>query len=71
MNEKVVAKPWIEFTLRIEGSRYTDHPADKGGPTRYGWTHESLKNIKWPTHPKDLTEGDAYALYYTFYWEKH
>lgn len=35
----------IAWTLRWEGSGYTDHPSDRGGPTKYGITLATLKGL--------------------------
>jgi len=46
-------------------------PADKGGPTKYGWTESALKHVDWNQHPRDLDENTARTLYYIFYWERY
>lgn len=57
----------ITAILKNEGSRYTDHAADKGGPTRYGITQATLTAYRGhPVTPVDvasLTEAEARAIY--------
>jgi lysozyme family protein len=48
----------IDDILRREGSTFTDHPADKGGPTRYGITQAKL--AEWFKHP--VTREDVEHL---------
>lgn len=49
------------------GDAYTDDPADKGGPTKYGITQKALTDWRRvPATPEDvqlLTEGEARAIY--------
>jgi lysozyme family protein len=57
----------IDGILHREGSDYTDHPADRGGPTRYGVTQATL--AQWRGRPsiaddvRDLTENEAREIY--------
>ena len=54
------------------GARYTDHPKDPGGPTRFGVTLKALS--EWRGRPctaqdvRDLTEDVALAIYKAKYW---
>lgn len=62
-------------TLVSEGnSRYTNHPSDPGGPTKYGITiHDVrlyLKKGATAQDVKNLTEAQAKAIYRKHYWEK-
>lgn len=43
---------------RVEGGRYTNDPADKGGPTRWGITQKTLARFRG--HP--VTDADVAAL---------
>lgn len=64
----------IEEILRREGSTYTDHPADRGGPTKYGITRATLRRYWNKTRPavarlitaqdvRELTEEKARTIY--------
>lgn len=61
----------IDDILRREGDRYTDHPADKGGPTRYGITQETLASWRGTPVSKsevaNLTRDEARRIYYARY----
>ncbi len=47
----------LDDVIRREGG-YVDHPADKGGPTKFGITHTTL--AKWRGRP--VTADDVYRL---------
>jgi len=62
----------IDEIIRREGSAFTDHPADRGGPTKYGITLATLrafhKKRQWKGIPtvadlQRLTETRARAIY--------
>lgn len=61
----------IDNILKIEGSKYTNDPADRGGPTKYGITQRTLAAYRGhPVTPADvaaLTEADARTIYYQRY----
>lgn len=66
----------IDEIIRREGSAYTDHPADRGGPTKYGHTLPTLKawyrrlgRKEVPTAAKlaELTEREATDMYHAMY----
>ncbi len=64
----------VNLVLGHEGG-YSDHPADKGGPTNLGITAGTLasavaQGITVITDVKKLTTHDAYAIYRKMYWEK-
>jgi lysozyme family protein len=66
----------IVATLEHEGgSRYSDHPADKGGPTRWGITAKTLGNWRklgraaTPEEVKALERDEACAIYRARYWD--
>lgn len=49
---------FIEQIIEREGSRYTDHPADKGGPTKFGVTLEAYQNyLGDPTADANCVRG--------------
>lgn len=55
-----------------EGDRYTNHPADKGGPTKFGITLKTLQGIRpWATEHdvQRLTRDEATAIYVQLYIE--
>lgn len=64
----------FEFTVGIEGG-FSDNPNDRGGPTKYGITIETL--TKWRKKP--CTRADVWALdlseakeiYLAWYWNQH
>ena len=53
--------------LAREGSAYTDHPSDRGGPTRWGITLATLTDHRDGTvtadDVKNLTEAEARTIY--------
>lgn len=62
----------IDDLIRREGDTYSDHPADKGGPTRYGVTLATLTRHRSRLHPgavttaadvAALTEAEARVIY--------
>lgn len=62
----------IDDLLRREGSTFTNHPADRGGPTKYGITLETLRRHRARLHPgavtiaddvENLSEGEARVIY--------
>lgn len=64
---KTIDQLITELINREGGSKYTDDPADAGGPTKYGVTQGAL--AKWRGHPvsaddvKNLQEPEARAIY--------
>jgi lysozyme family protein len=66
----------LQFTLKWEGgSKYTNHPKDRGGPTKYGITHSTLKyanqqGIVTENNIKNLSRSDAETIYRKLYWNK-
>jgi lysozyme family protein len=62
----------IEDILRREGGdKFTDLPADRGGPTRYGVTMAALADFRRQPVTRqdivDLTEGEARACLYELF----
>lgn len=61
----------ITGILRVEGSTYTNHAADRGGPTKYGITQRTLSEYRGvPVSADDvrnLTEQEARRIYHTRY----
>lgn len=64
----------VKRTLLSEGgSRYTNHPNDPGGPTKYGITIHDVRRYLKPnataSDVKALTEKQAVEIYRHQYWE--
>lgn len=63
----------IDRVIEREGG-YVDHPADKGGPTKYGITIRTLSAYREETcsaaDVEALTLEDARAIYYQDYWSR-
>lgn len=66
----------ITATLEHEGgSRYSNHPADRGGPTRWGITAKTLGEWRKLGRPatadevKALGQAEAEAIYRARYWD--
>lgn len=64
----------IPLTLVHEGgARYTNHPSDPGGPTKYGITiHDVRKYLKKGATAGDvqaLTKAQAVRIYKKHYWD--
>lgn len=57
----------IAEILEREGAEYTNDPADAGGPTKYGITLETLREVRGAAvtaaDVQALTEADARAIY--------
>lgn len=61
----------IDDILRREGSRYVNHPADRGGPTKYGITQRTLSDYRGyqvqEDEIKNLQEHEARHIYMVRY----
>jgi lysozyme family protein len=62
----------LDKVILAEGHGYTNHPADRGGPTKYGITLATLKSIPKYTHATadtvaGLTLPEARNIYLTLY----
>lgn len=64
----------MSHVLNVEGRKYTNHPADKGGPTKFGITLGSLKDWRGKNvtakDVENLTEEEARQIYKARYWDK-
>lgn len=61
----------ISEILTREGSRYTDHPADRGGPTKYGITLKTLRTVRAGATAADvetLTVTEARDIYLSVFF---
>lgn len=54
----------INDILKTEGEKYTDDPADSGGPTKWGWTKKALRDMGWFGDVRSLDRQTAFDLYY-------
>jgi len=57
----------IEDLIEREGD-YVDHPADRGGPTRWGITEAVARRRGFTGSMRHLPRGDAAAIYRALYW---
>lgn len=61
---------------REGGEKYTNHPSDRGGPTKWGVTaatlgqYRGLGRAATPAEVQALTRAEAAALYESEYWVK-
>lgn len=60
--------------LKVSEGGYVNHPADRGGPTKYGITLGTLQ--RWRTDNslkakdvRDLTWSEAKSIYRAYYWD--
>ena len=57
----------IEDVIEREGD-YVNHPADRGGPTRWGITEAVARQQGYFDDMCDLPQSDAAAIYRRLYW---
>lgn len=57
----------IEDVIEREGG-YVDHPADRGGPTRWGITEAVARRQGYLDDMRHLPKCDAAAIYKRLYW---
>lgn len=57
----------IDDVIAREGG-YTNHPADRGGPTRWGITEAVARSSGYAGAMRDLPESEAIAIYRRLYW---
>lgn len=57
----------IEDVIEREGG-YVDHPADRGGPTRWGITEAVARRQGYVDDMRYLPQSDAAAIYKRLYW---
>ena len=57
----------IDAVIDREGG-YTDHPADRGGATRWGVTEAVARAGGWRGDMRDFPRGEAAAIYRRLYW---
>jgi lysozyme family protein len=57
----------IDALIEREGG-YVNHPADKGGPTRFGITEAVARAHGYAGPMRQLPRGEAAAIYKRLYW---
>lgn len=59
--------------LNVEGREYTNHPKDRGGPTKFGITQQVLGSFRktqvTEADVQSLQESEARVIYKTMYWD--
>ncbi|MBB3764503.1 glycoside hydrolase family 108 protein [Sphingomicrobium lutaoense] len=64
---EVLAEGLIEAVIEREGG-YVDHPADRGGPTRFGITQAVARQHGWTEAMRDFPRSEAVAIYKRLFW---
>lgn len=59
----------IEEVIGREGG-YSDHPADRGGPTRWGITQAVARANGYDGDMRDLSRARAIEIYRQLYWRR-
>jgi lysozyme family protein len=59
----------IEEVIEREGG-YVNHPADRGGPTKWGITEAVARRQGYVGEMRALPRSDAAAIYRRLYWQK-
>jgi lysozyme family protein len=59
----------IDELIQREGG-YVDHPADRGGPTRFGITGAVARQFGWKGAMRDLPRAVAADIYRQLYWTR-
>lgn len=59
--------PLIDDVIDREGG-YVNHPADKGGPTRWGITERVARAQGWRGDMRDFPREEAVAVYRRLFW---
>ncbi len=54
----------VEVVLSHEGEAFTNHPLDKGGPTKFGISQRWHPNV----NVRELTREQAIEIYWNRYW---
>ena len=57
----------IDALIDREGG-YSNHPADRGGPTKFGITEAVARAHGYAGSMRDLTRSEAAAIYKRLYW---
>lgn len=67
MDEDFDVDRLIEALIEREGG-YSDHPADRGGPTMFGITEAVARAHGYRGAMRDLPQDEAAAIYRRLYW---
>jgi lysozyme family protein len=59
----------IDELIAREGG-YVDHPADRGGPTRWGVTQAVARTHGFRGDMRNFPQGQAATIYRRIYWER-
>ena len=59
----------IDDIIKVEGSEYTNHPSDKGGPTKYGITEKVQRQNGYKGSMKELPREVQFEIYSKQYWD--
>ena len=59
----------IDDVIEREGG-YVNHPADRGGPTKWGITEAVARRQGYADDMRDLPRSDAAAIYRALYWAR-
>ena len=65
---EVVEKYIKDLMIREGGSKYTNHPKDSGGPTRYGVTERVARASGYRGSMRELPESTAFRILMFNYW---
>ncbi|WP_260580329.1 glycoside hydrolase family 108 protein [Sphingopyxis sp. PET50] len=68
-NRSLDADTLIDAVIDREGG-YVNHPADRGGPTRWGITEAVARAEGYGGAMRDLPRGEAEAIYRRLYWQR-
>lgn len=68
-------KSAFDHIIKVEGSEYTNHPADRGGPVKFGITLIALQEFRktkilTADDIKNLKIYDAMEIYKFLYWDR-
>lgn len=66
MNQTLLNR--INQTIQRESSQFTNNPADRGGPTKYGVTQATWTAMGYPGSVANCTFNDAVSIYQKRYW---
>ena len=59
----------IDAVIDREGG-YSNHPADRGGPTKYGITQQVARTSGYPGDMRNFPRDQAKTIYRRLYWTR-